>query len=276
TQQTPRVTGVPGMQIVYRGSQQIARIGAEQMTDMMRAARRAESYDILIQRGFPSHPDGILATTASNVATKSQISGSTLGSFFTVILVIWIVAAGSIAAMDIIAGEKERGTLETLITTGAGRAEIATAKHLAICTVGVVITFMQVLYALIYIRLRVITLPPEFAIDLSAQSVFLLFVLFIPLAAAIAAALLIVSAYAKTYKEAQLHFFPLFMGSLVPSLAAVIPGLKSRSIIAFVPIANVSVAAREVLMGRPDHLMIGVTVAVMSLTAALLIRYSAN
>jgi sodium transport system permease protein len=142
--------------------------------------------------------------------------------------------------------------------------------------VGIVITFMQVLYALIYIRLKVITLPRDFAIDLSAQSVFQLFVLFIPLAAAIAAALLIVSAYAKTYKEAQLHFFPLFMGSLVPSLAAVIPGLKSRSIIALVPISNVSVAVREVLTGRPDHLMIGVTVAVMSLTAALLIRYSAK
>ena len=273
---TPTVTGVPGMQIVYRGSQEIPRAGAQRMSDMMRAARRNESYSILISRGFPSHPDGILATTNVNVATESQISGSNIGRFFTVILVVWIVAAGSIAAMDIIAGEKERGTLETLITTGAGRTEIATAKHLAICTVGIVITFMQVLYALAYIRLRIIQLPPGFAIDLSAQSVLELFILFIPLAAAIAAALLIVSAYAKTYKEAQLQFFPLFMGSLVPSLAAVIPGLKSRSIISLVPVANVSVAVREVLTGRPDHLMIGVTVVVMSLTAAVLIRYSAK
>jgi sodium transport system permease protein len=275
-EQQPTVTGVPALQVVYLGSREIARAGAERMTDMMRAARRNESYSILIARGFPSHPDGILATTNDNLATESQISGSNLGRFFTVVLVVWIVAAGSIAAMDIIAGEKERGTLETLITTGAGRTEIATAKHLAICTVGIAITFMQVLYALVYIRLRVITLPPEFAIDLSAPSVLQLFILFIPLAAAIAAALLIVSAYAKTYKEAQLQFFPLFMGSLVPSLAAVIPGLKSRSIIALVPVANVSVAVREVLTGRPDHLMIGVTVAVMSLTAALLIRYSAK
>jgi sodium transport system permease protein len=178
--------------------------------------------------------------------------------------------------MDIIAGEKERGTLETLITSGAGRAEIATAKHLAIWTVGLFITFTQVVYALIYIRLNVIRLPDNFAIDLSAQSIAQLFVLFVPLAAAIAAALLIVSAYAKTYKEAQLHFFPLFMGSLVPALAAVLPGLKSRSIVALVPLANVSVAAREVLTGRADPLMIGVTALVTGLTAAALIRYSAK
>jgi len=272
----PLITGVPGLQVVYRGSQQIARQGAERMVDMMRAARRNESYSIMILRGFPSHPEGILALTASNVATESQVSGSNLGRFFTVVLVVWLVAAGSIVAMDIIAGEKERGTLETLITSGAGRAEIATAKHLAIWTVGLFITSAQILYALIYIRLRVIQLPPNFAIDLSAQSIAQLFVLFVPLAAAIAAALLIVSAYAKTYKEAQLHFFPLFMGSLVPALAAVLPGLKSRSIVAFVPLANVSVAAREILTGRPDPLMIGVTALVTSLTAAALIRYSAR
>jgi hypothetical protein len=87
---------------------------------------------------------------------------------------------------------------------------------------------------------------------------------------------LIVSAYAKTYKEAQLHFFPFFVGTLVPALAAVLPGLKSRSIISFIPLVNVSVAAREVLTGRPDPLMIAVTAMVTSLTAAALIRYSAK
>jgi len=276
SQPVERVTGVPGLQVVFRGSQQVARTGAERMVDLMRAARRNESYTIMFSNGFPSHPEGILAMTASNVATDSQISGSNLGRFFTVVLVVWLVAAASIVATDIIAGEKERGTLETLITSGAGRTEIATAKHLAIWTVGLVITITQVLYALIYIRLNVIHLPDNFEIDLSAQSIAQLFILFVPLAAAIAAALLIVSAYAKTYKEAQLHFFPFFVGTLVPSLAAVLPGLKSRSIIAFIPLVNVSVAAREVLTGRPDPLMIGVTALVMSLMAAALIRYSAK
>jgi sodium transport system permease protein len=271
-----RVTGVPGLQVVYRGSQQVARTGAERMVDLMRAARRYESYSVMLSSGFPSHPEGILAMTVSNVATDSQISGSNLGRFFTVVLVVWLVAAGSIVAMDIIAGEKERGTLETLITSGAGRTEIAAAKHLAIWTVGLVITIAQVLYALIYIRLNVIQLPENFEIDLSAQSIAQLFILFVPLAAAIAAALLIVSAYAKTYKEAQLHFFPFFVGTLVPALAAVLPGLKSRSIVAFIPLVNVSVAAREVLTGRPDTLMIAVTAIVTSFTAAALIRYSAK
>ena len=171
TRPCARIPACPAFRLFTGEASRSRALGAERMVDMMRAARRNESYSIMLSRGFPSHPEGILALTATNVATESQISGSNLGRFFTVVLVVWLVAAGSIVAMDIIAGEKERGTLETLITTGAGRAEIATAKHLAIWTVGLVITFTQIVYALIYIRLRVIQLPPNFAIDLSAQSI---------------------------------------------------------------------------------------------------------
>jgi len=273
---TPVATGVPAIEVVYRATQSIGRVGAERMVEMLRAARRNEGYAEMLSRGFPSHPEGILAMTAVNLATQSQVSGSSVGRFFTVVLVMWMVAAGSIAAMDIIAGEKERGTLETLMTTAAGRTEIVTAKQLAICTVALSITSIQILNALAYVKFHLIDLPEGFAFDLSASSIALLFLLFVPLAAALSALLLIVSTYARTYKEAQLHFLPIYLGSLVPSLTAVLPGVSLRSLVAFVPLANVSVAAREVLMGRPDPLMIAVTIGVMSLTAALLIRHSAT
>src|SRR5262249_38931158 len=89
-----------------------------------------------------------------------------------------------------------------------------------------------------------------------------------------AAVLLMISAYAKTYKEAQMYFFPVYMVSLVPSLAAVLPGVPLRSAIALVPLANVSVAAREIMTNRPDHPMIAVTFAVMVFTATMLTRAS--
>jgi sodium transport system permease protein len=270
------ITRVPAVRVVYRGNQDLARRGAQRMIELMRTARRHQSYTRLLDGGFPSHPDGILAMTAQNVATESQVSGSNVGRFFTFVLLIWMAAAGSIAAMDIIAGEKERGTLETLITSAAGRTEIVTAKQLTISTVALGITLIQTLNALLYVKFRIIRLPEGFDLSVSMGTVLQLFALYIPMAAAIAAALLIISAHSRTYKEAQLHFFPFYLVSLVPALAAVLPGLRLRSIIALVPIANVSVAAREVLMGRPDSLMIVVTVAVMTLTAVFLLRYSAR
>jgi sodium transport system permease protein len=270
------VAGVPEIRVVYRGSQDMARRGAQRMVEMLRSARRSQSYTHLLEAGFPSHPEGILAMTAQNVATESQVSGSNVGRFFTFVLLIWMAAAGSIAAMDIIAGEKERGTLETLITSAAGRAEIVTAKQLTISTVALAITLIQTLNALFYVKLNIIQLPENYSLSISAGSILQLLSLYIPMAAAVSAALLIISAHSKTYKEAQLHFFPFYLVSLVPALAAVLPGLRLRSVVALVPIANVSVAAREVLMGRPDVPMMALTIAVMSVTAVLLIRHSAG
>jgi sodium transport system permease protein len=85
-----------------------------------------------------------------------------------------------------------------------------------------------------------------------------------------------ISAYAKSYKESQMYFFPVYLLSLIPSLASLMPGVSLRSAIAFVPLANVSVAAREILMGRPDAVMIFVTFGVMVCTAAYLMRVSAR
>src|SRR5262249_6046128 len=153
------------------------------------------------------------------------------GRFVTVFLVMMMLTGGSIAALDTIAGEKERGTIETLLTTAAGRQEIVTGKQMTICCVAFVITLIQALNFLFYVKLKCVPLAANFALQISMGSVVMLLLLFIPLAATIAAALLILSAYAKTYKEAQMYFFPVHLASLVPALAAVLPGLSLRSAI---------------------------------------------
>ncbi|HLQ76306.1 MAG TPA: CPBP family glutamic-type intramembrane protease, partial [Terriglobia bacterium] len=178
----------------------------------------------------------------------------------------------SVAALDIIAGEKERGTLETLLTTAAGRTEIVLSKQIAISSVALAITLIQALNFFVYIKLKVIKLPAEFSLQLSSGMALTLLALFIPLAVTIGSVLLILSAYAKSYKEASLYFFPVHLLSLLASLAALLPGISLRSAIAIVPIANVSIAAREILVGRPDFPMILVTFLVMLFSAAWLLR----
>src|SRR4029077_6614883 len=113
--------------------------------------------------------------------------------------------------------------------------------------------------------LRVIELPKDFDLQLPTGMALTLLLLFVPLAATIASVLLLISAYSKSYKESQMYFFPVYLLSLIPSLASLMPGISLRSAIAFVPLANVSVAAREIMMGKPDPMMIVVTFGVMAL-----------
>jgi len=270
-----RLPGVPVINVVYSGDRIASDAAHNRMLELLRMARQQDSLALLAGQGG-AHPKDIFAVEDVNIGTAGQITGSLVGRFVTLFLVMMMFTGGAVAAMDIIAGEKERGTLETLLTSAAGRQDIVVAKQLAITSVALVITLLQGLNFFLYIRLKVVALPKNFDLQLPTGMALALLLLFIPLAATIGSVLLMISAYAKTYKEAQMYFFPVYLISLVPSLASVVPGISLRSAIALVPVANVSVAAREILMGRPDVMMIAVTFAVMCITAAFLMRASAR
>jgi sodium transport system permease protein len=271
-----RLAGVPVINVVYREDNDVSDTAHNRMMSLLRIARRQDARVLLQEHGFSGNPRDVFATDDRNVATIGQVTGSVVGRFITLFLVMMMFTGGAVAAMDIIAGEKERGTLETLLTTAAGRGDIATAKQLAITSVALVITLIQALNFVLYIRMKLIALPKEFDLQLPTGMALTLLLLFIPLAATIASILLMVSAYAKTYKESQMYFFPVYLLGLIPPLAAVMPGISLRSAIVAVPISNVSVAAREILMGRPDPPMIAVTFGVMVAAAAFLVRASAR
>src|SRR5262249_46323426 len=148
--------------VVYRGDRDASDNAREQMLALLRMARQQDSQSALVQNGFPGDPKQLFSVEDSSIATHGQVTGSLVGRFITLFLVMMLFTGGAVAAMDIISGEKERGTLETLLTTAAGRSEIVAAKQLAITTVGLVITLIQGLNFLLYIKLKVIALPKDF------------------------------------------------------------------------------------------------------------------
>jgi sodium transport system permease protein len=271
-----RLGGVPLVNVVYREDRDASDNAHSRMMSLLRMARQRDAQSLIVAHGFPGDPKELFAVDESNLASNHEVTGSVVGRFITLFLVMMMFTGGAVAAMDIIAGEKERGTLETLLTTAASRGEIAAGKQLAITSVALVITLLQGLNFILYIRLKLIALPKDFDLQLPTGMALTLLMLFIPLAATIASVLLMVSAYAKTYKESQMYFFPVYILGLIPSLASVMPGISLRSAIALVPVANVSVAAREILMGRSDPVMISVTFGVMVLAAGYLVRAAAR
>jgi sodium transport system permease protein len=95
-----------------------------------------------------------------------------------------------------------------------------------------------------------------------------LLVFLLPLAALVAGVLVLVSGYARSYREAQLYFMPLLLVAAVPALAAFLPAVSLRSVLALVPVANVSVGVKELLVGRVDWPMLAIVWAVTAAAAA--------
>lgn len=264
--------GVPVVTVVRRGDSEKSSRAASRWREALRETRRQERARLLMQAGLSVPVADVASVKESSVATEGQVAGLTLGRLLTMMLLMFLLTGGSSVATDSLAGEKERGTLETLLTTAAGRTEIVTAKLLAVLIVALTTTLIQVGNLLVYVGFKIIPAGAGFSAAIHPAATALVLVLFLPLAALAASGLLLVSGHARTYKEAQFLFLPVFLCGMVPSLAAFLPGLTLRSAIVAIPVANVAVAVKEILTGRFDWPMLAATFAINTAAAAWLVR----
>ena len=252
---------VRGLRLLFRAQSDFSRNAQDQLEGRLRGLRTVKRDSVFRTRGFPVAAEAVAVVEDQDVASAEKVAGSFLGLVMTPFLLILMLSGGSIVAADAISGEKERGTLETLLTTAATRREIVRAKQLAVIVVGLAVAVVNVGNLAIYFGLGVLDLPQGLQVGLRAGQTLALLFLFLPLAVLVSSALLFLSGVSKTYKEYQIYFFPLFITFLIPSLAPVLPGMELRSVIAFVPIAGVAVAVRDVLLSGVDWLFASIAFA---------------
>ena len=239
---------LPIIRLRFRGNSDFSRRAHDRLDARIREVRSELRDSVYLAGGFPVGREEFASVETENTASAEKEGGALLGMAVTPFLLLLMLSGGSIMAVDAITGEKERGTLETLLTSAASRSEIVAAKQMGIIAVGVVVVVINVLNLLAYLVLGLLELPENLAVALSPLDLVLILILFLPLTVLISSTLLLISGYAKSYKEYQIYFFPLFLVFLVPSLAGILPGLDLRSAIALVPIDGVGVAVREIMV----------------------------
>ncbi|NCG33910.1 MAG: ABC transporter permease subunit, partial [Proteobacteria bacterium] len=243
---------LPAVRLRHRGQSDFSRTASRLLGSRIAEVRSELRDSVYRAGGLPIEVSQIASVTTENTASAEREGGAMLGLALTPFLLLLMLSGGSIMAVDTISGEKERGTLETLLTTAAARSDIVTAKMMGVIAVGIAVAAINILNLLLYLVLGIVDLPEQFAIALSPLDLVLFLILFLPLTVLVASALLLLSGYAKSYKEYQIYFFPLFLVFLVPSLAGMLPGMDLRSAIAFFPIAGIGVAVREIMIGEYD------------------------
>ena len=253
------VPDAPVVLLVYRADHDRSGEAMRRVHAALYRLRADERARLLADAGLPVGAEQLVTVQARDAASAEEVTGLKVGRLLTVFFLLFILSGGAVVATDTLAGEKERGTLETLLTTAAGRREIIAAKLLAILFVAICITFIQALNFLFYLVFRLVPLPADFALDLSASTALAVLVMLLPVAAGVSGLLLLTSGIATSYKEAQLYFFPTFLLTLIPALASFLPGVELRSAIALVPIAGVAVGVKEILTGAADLPMLAVT-----------------
>ncbi len=215
----------------------------------------------------------------NNIASTKEMIGKTAGGFLPYIFIIYCFLGAMYPALDLGAGEKERGTLETILASPATRLEILLGKFGVVTFFGVSSAFMGMLGMLIGLRGNV-DIPPEIqSVILSIISfkmVVTIITLVIPVAMFFAAFLLSISIYARTFKEAQSIVGPLNVVIILPALIGLIPGIELTYLTALIPIVNISLATKEIIAGTISPLLLTEVYFSLAVLAGLGIWLASN
>lgn len=208
----------------------------------------------LADREFRLQMAGISIEPVVNVGRKligetvaqEAPSAFPLASLVPLILVLMTITGAVYPAIDLTAGERERGTLETLMAAPLPRVGILVAKFIAVLTVAIFTALLNLIG--MFVTIWVFQLDQQFGggiFDFRVMvQIFLLLILF---GAFFSALLLAVTSFAKSFKEAQVYLIPIIILSLGPGLMAMAPGISLDGVNAVVPMVNILLLARDVI-----------------------------
>ena len=193
-----------------------------------------------------------------STADKREDLGEKIGGLIPYMIFILCLQGAMLPATDIGAGEKERGTLETLLISPIPRNQLVLGKFFTIAFAGVTSAMVTVgslfVWGVLLSQGMAIELITEFMGAISALDFLLMFAMLIPVVAIFSAVLLSMSIYAKSFKEAQGYMTPLVFIVIIPIILAMLPGIKLEGIYAWVPLMNVALAIKELIKGTMDYM----------------------
>jgi sodium transport system permease protein len=207
-----------------------------------------------------------------DVASVKERLGKAVGGMVPYFFIIFCFMGAMYPAIDLAAGEKERGTMETLLTAPVSRFQILLGKFAVVVLTGILSALVSMIG--IYVAVRQVREIPQEVMQaimglLDVQTVLLVFSLLLPLTIFFAAFLLSLSIFAKSYKEAQSLISPLTIVIILPVLVGIMPGIELDTVTAMIPVLNVSLATKEIIAGTIKPVLLAEVYATLIVLAAL-------
>ena len=216
----------------------------------------------LAERGLPAALIKPFDVKRQNVAPPEKVGGNLFGGLVPYLIIILCFTGAMYPAMDLTAGEKERGTMETLLCSPVARVNIVLGKFLLVLT-GSLAAMVFMLASMGITAASGGLLMGGMAGAAGAKAVKqvsmlptvdpagLLGVLAMvaPVAMLFAAVALTISLFAKSTKEAQSYLTPMIFVIIMPAAVGMLPGVELNARLALVPILNLSLVCKEMLSG---------------------------
>lgn len=237
--------------VQYNSTIQRSQIARKRVTTVIEDYRQQMIQERLEQIGIDLDYIQPIQEEWLDVAPEERKIGTILGMILPYIIIILIFVGAMHSAVDITAGEKERGTMATLLVSQLSRLEIVLGKYFTVMTIsatsmllgliGLSIAFLTPVYALGELSL----IKAKFSLSLF----FLFFLVLAPLVGLASAILLLIGIFARNSKEASTYVTPIYMSAIFLGMISLSQGMELAEPMFFIPILNNSFTFKELLMG---------------------------
>ena len=214
--------------------------------------------DLLLNSGLnPENILDVITVDSNNIGTTNFYS-SYIVSYAFLFIIMAITVSATYPATDTTAGEKERGTLETLLTFPIKSRDIIVGKLLSVTLSSIITGVLSLILALIAFNIAndTFTIYESARITLSAPSIIMSIFVIIVFSLFISGLCIAIASMCKSFKEAQSALTPLTFIALFPGMIAFMVGVKSSTLLSIVPFLNFSLVFNDISVGIINYLEI--------------------
>jgi sodium transport system permease protein len=230
--------------------------GADKLQKFFRDFRERTIRERLDAHHLPGNLTTPIVVEETNVAPPEKVSGVVLGGLVPYFVIILSLIGAMYPAMDLTVGEKERGTIETILCSPISRTSLVLGKFLMVLTASLSTAALAIASMGLTLAAagkmvgglgKISDLGLQF--NITPKAVIWVFVMVMPLAVFFSAALLAISLFAKSFKEAQSYLSPLTIVVVAPAIVSILPGVELNARLSLIPILNTSLVSKEIVSG---------------------------
>jgi len=239
-------------EIIYSTASEESQITFARLTDVWRRWNEQIGETNLTARGLPANAAKPFELATTNLADETGHRGAAVwAKILPVLLLLWAMTGAFYPAVDLCAGEKERGTLETLLCSPAERSEIVVGKLLTIMVFSMATAVLNLL-SLGLTGWLVMARLPQFGPPPASAAVWLAIAL-VPVSALFSALCLALAAFARSTKEGQYYLIPLLLVTLPLVVLPMAPGVELNLGNSLIPVTGVVLLLRSMLEGNTSR-----------------------
>ena len=242
------VRGVPSPEILFTTANERSQIASARLSGVLQCWMDEVGRQNLLAGGVPVSAVRPFELKSRDLAEETAYRGAAVWSkILPVMLLLWAMTGAFYPAVDLCAGEKERGTLETLLSSPAERSEIVLGKLLTIMVFSIATAALNLLSMgiagwLIFGRVPEFGPPPPWAIVWLSLAL-------LPVSALYSALCLALAAFARSTREGQYYLVPLLLVTMPLAVLPMAPGVELTLGNSLIPVTGVVLLLRNMIEG---------------------------